>query len=281
MAAQSHSGLSVLGCELELACDAARAAGEVAMQYYGSATATLKEGGSPVTQADHAADEVIAGMLRQAFPEDSVLSEESADSMERLAANRVWVVDPLDGTREFLAQNGEFAVMIGLAVQGRPVLGVVYQPAVDRLFYAAEGGGSFLRENGRTRVLRCRPPSGPLRLVGSRSHPDRLLLEMQAALGIRDVRPSGSVGVKCGLIALGERDLYIHPVPYLREWDTCAPEVILREAGGAVCDCRGGALQYNKADTRQPDGIVACEAGQLAGVLNAVSSIYSGASAAS
>jgi 3'(2'), 5'-bisphosphate nucleotidase len=89
------------------------------------------------------------------------------------------------------------------------------------------------------------------------------------ALGITDMEPCGSVGVKCGRIAEGRRDLYVHPVPYLKEWDTCAPEVILTEAGGHVSDCRGGPLRYNKSDPRQPHGIVACGPGGVDVVLAA------------
>lgn len=264
-----------LRAELAAARDAARAAGQAAMRFYGSARAVEKDGGSPVTEADHAANGVIVAALAAAFPGDAILSEESADSPARLAAGRVWIVDPLDGTREFLARNGEFAVMVGLAVEGRAVLGAVYQPADDVLFAAAEGQGASVTRGGRTVPLRCGPPGAEgLRLVGSRSHPDPLLARMQAALGITDVRPSGSVGVKCGSIALGERDLYVHPVPYLKEWDTCAPEAILRAAGGHVTDCRGGPLRYNKPDPRQPHGIVACGPGLLDGVLAVVRPVY-------
>jgi 3'(2'), 5'-bisphosphate nucleotidase len=268
-----------LQAELRAACDAARAAGAAGMRFYGSALAVEKEGGSPVTEADHAANRVIVEALAAAFPEDAILSEESADSAARLTAGRVWIVDPLDGTREFLAQNGEFAVMIGLAVDGRAVLGAVYQPADDVLFAAAEGEGAWVRRGGRTAPLRCGAPADGLRLVGSRSHPDPLLVRMQEALGITDVRPSGSVGVKCGLIATGERDLYVHPVPYLKEWDTCAPEAILREAGGSVTDCRGEPLRYNKPDPRQPHGIVACGPGLLDGVLATIRPVYEAAAA--
>jgi 3'(2'), 5'-bisphosphate nucleotidase len=252
------------------------------MRFYGTAVATAKAGGSPVTEADHAANGVIVGALRQAFPGDAVLSEESADSPERLGAERVWIVDPLDGTREFLARNGEFAVMIGLAIQGRAVLGVVHQPADDVLLYAAEGAGTWMEAGGApaVRLRRGDARMDALRLVGSRSHPDPLLARIQEALGITDVRPSGSVGVKCGLIVRGERDLYVHPVPYLSEWDTCAPEVLVREAGGTVSDCTGAPLRYNKPCPRQPHGIVACAPGVVDGVLERVTSVYGTAAAA-
>lgn len=256
--APTHPAAPLAGA-LQAAALAARAGGRAALPWYGAATATAKHDASPVTAADHAANDAILEVLAREAPGWAVLSEESRDDPSRLAHERVWIVDPLDGTKEFLAQNGEFAVMVGLAAAGRAVLGAVYLAAVDQLYLAAEGEGAWLEaEGGRTRLV-CPPaPAGaPLRLVGSRSHPDPLLVRMQTALGITDVKPSGSVGVKCGLIARGERDLYVHPVPYLKEWDTCAPEVVLREAGGTVTDCLGEPLAYNKPDPVQPHGILA------------------------
>jgi 3'(2'), 5'-bisphosphate nucleotidase len=100
---------------------------------------------------------------------------------------------------------------------------------------------------------------------------------MQRALRITDVQPSGSVGIKCALIAEGKRDLYIHPVPYLKEWDTCAPEVLLREAGGRVTDCLGGPLRYNKTEPAQAHGIVACAAEIHAEVMRVIAPLYESA----
>jgi 3'(2'), 5'-bisphosphate nucleotidase len=247
---------------LSTAVSAARAAGAAAMRFYGTATATAKADASPVTAADHAANDVIVAALQQAFLGDAILSEESADSPARLSARRVWIVDPLDGTKEFLAQNGEFSIMIGLAIDAEAVLGVVYLPAVDLIYAAAKGEGAWVeREAEREPLRRVAANPAALRLVGSRSHADPLVARLQEALGITDVAPCGSVGVKCTRIAHGERDLYLHPVPYLKEWDTCAPEAILREAGGSVTDCRGEPLRYNKPDPRQPHGIMACAPG--------------------
>jgi 3'(2'), 5'-bisphosphate nucleotidase len=263
-----------LETEIRTVVAVVREAGAASMRFYGTATAVEKDGGSPVTEADHAANAVIVRRLAAAFPRDAILSEESHDSAERLDSDRVWIVDPLDGTKEFLAGNGEFAVMVGLAVEGRSVLGVVFLPATDTLFAAVEGQGAWVECAGEQRSLRSTGAGDTLRMVGSRSHPDPLIVRMQEALGITDVRPSGSVGVKCGLIAQGARDLYVHPVPYLKEWDTCAPEIILREAGGDVVDCRGEPLRYNKPDARQPHGILACGAGVLPRVVERVTSVY-------
>jgi 3'(2'), 5'-bisphosphate nucleotidase len=261
-----------------VACELARAAGRAAMAHYGSARAEAKGGGSPVTAADRAANEVIVTALKARFPGDAILSEESRDTSHRLTSRRLWIVDPLDGTKEFLAMNGEFAVMVGLVEAGEAVAGAVYLPDPDVLMWAARGEGAWLERGSGPEPLRCAAadPSA-LRAVGSRSHPDALLTRMHDALRVADVAPSGSVGVKCGLIARGERDVYIHPVPYLKEWDTCAPEVILREAGGEVTDCRGDRLEYNKPDPRQPHGIVATGGGVHERILAAIAPVYAAA----
>lgn len=253
--------------ELRCASDAARLAGAAILDHYGSIESELKAGGSPVTAADHAASAVIIAHIQKLYPADAILCEETADSPARLAARRLWIVDPLDGTKEFLAQNGEFSVMIALVEDGTPVLGVVYLPAAGRLYSATTGGGAWLRTEGRTHQLRSGTPPGQLRLVTSRSHADAAVEAISAALPVTDRRPSGSVGIKCALIAEGECDLYAHPVPYMGEWDTCAPEVLLREAGGTVTDCRGEPLRYNKPDPHQPYGILACAPGLLDDVL--------------
>lgn len=263
---------------LAFAADAAREAGRRILRYYGDVDHETKAGGSPVTQADLDANEYLVEVIGRRYQGEPVLAEESADPVARRNADRLWIVDPLDGTKEFLAGNGEFAVMIGYVADGEPRAGVVYLPARGLLYGAASGAGAWVESAGSQRTLRCVPArSDALRLVGSRSHPDALIEEMRAALGITDVRPSGSVGIKCALIAEGERDLYIHPVPYLKEWDTCAPELIVREAGGVVTDCRGERLRYNKDSPSQPDGIVACGADVHARVMRVIGPLYEAA----
>lgn len=267
---------------LAFAVKVAREAGARALQHYGRTEHVLKEGGSPVTAADLAANEHIVGELRTRFPEDAILSEESAEDGNRMTAERVWVVDPLDGTREFLSQNGEFSVMIGMLEDDEPVLGVVHMPVTGTVYAAERGRGAWAEsDGGARRPLRCLPdPPGAIRMVGSRSHRNALLERMVEVLGVTDVVPSGSVGIKCARIAEGERDLYIHPAPHLKEWDTCAPEVVLKEAGGAVRDCRGRPLRYNKPIPGQPDGILACVPGLLGHVLDRIGPLYAAAHAA-
>jgi 3'(2'), 5'-bisphosphate nucleotidase len=241
----------------------ARAAGCAAMRYYGRTSAQSKADSSPVTLADHAANNTIIRALHACFPGDPILSEESADSSEPLAADRLWIVDPLDGTKEFLAQNGEFAVMIGLAVAGEAVLGVVYLPEDQTLYGAARGMGAWVERDGKRRPLLRAPLSldATPRLLISRSHADPVVAEIKAALRINAAAPCGSVGVKCSRIAADTSDLYVHTAPYLKEWDTCAPEVLVREAGGIVSDCLGQPLRYNKPNPMQPHGMMAAAPG--------------------
>jgi len=257
----------------------AREAGRRILEHYGVTEHVTKAGGSPVTEADLAANRLIVESISAEWPGEPVLAEESRDSADQRVERDLWIVDPLDGTREFLAQNGEFAVMIGFVAGGEPVAGVVYLPARGLLYEAGSGQGAWaIDAQGNRRPLRARVADpASLRMVGSRSHPDPLLQKMQQALHIRDVRPSGSVGVKCGLIAEAERDVYIHPVPHLKEWDTCAPEVILREAGGTVSDCLGDRLAYNKIRPDQPHGIVAAVTAVHEQVIRTVRPIYEAA----
>lgn len=262
-----------LDYELRTAAKLAREAGAAVLAWYGSTSADTKANGDPVTEADHAANRVILNGLSTAFPDDAVLSEEAKDEPDRLASRRIWIVDPLDGTKEFLARNGEFSIMIGLAIDGSATLGVVYRPVGDILYSARAHGGAFAEQGSERRTLGVADGRFPPRIVASRSHPDPLLTRMHQALGATDIMPSGSVGIKCALIAEGERDLYLHPVPYLKEWDTCAPEVILKEAGGEVSDCLGASLVYNKPDPRQPRGIVASGGGIHQQVLSRIGGI--------
>ncbi|MGH7477558.1 MAG: 3'(2'),5'-bisphosphate nucleotidase CysQ family protein, partial [Longimicrobiales bacterium] len=129
--------------ELKTITDAVRRAGRAVMDLYGLAEARQSTRG-PVTEADLASNRILVDAIRGAFPADRILSEESSDSTDRLAASRVWVIDPLDGTKEFLARNGEFAVMVALLVDAEPRLGLVYAPAIERLYGAACGGGAWV-----------------------------------------------------------------------------------------------------------------------------------------
>lgn len=246
--------------ELRLAEELARQAGAVVCDlYHRGAEVDWKGHDDPVTAADKASNALLVSGLRAAFPADGILAEESHDDLDRLSRRRVWMVDPLDGTKEFIGHIGEFSVMIGLAVEGVPVLGVVYQPVGDVLYRGIAGGRADVVERGAARPLAVSSVADPaaMRLVASRSHRDPLVSAVAGRLGITAERPSGSVGLKIGLLATAQCDLYVHPSPGLKEWDTCAPDAILRAAGGAISDAWGRPLAYNKPNVRQRQGLVA------------------------
>jgi 3'(2'), 5'-bisphosphate nucleotidase len=247
--------------ELVVAGRLAREAGALILRYFGTdLRVDNKAGNEPVTRADREASELIVRGLVEAFPEDVVISEEAADDPRRLEADRrVWFVDPLDGTRDFIRGRKGFAVMIGLCLAGRPVLGAVYQPHGARLYTAAPDAGTWVEDERGRRRLHCSTVADPgqLRLVASRSHRTPEIDAVKAALGIQDELNIGSVGLKLGLIALGERDLYVNPSSKSSAWDTCAPEALLVHAGGRITDLGGAPLRYDARELRNVRGLLA------------------------
>ncbi len=195
------------------------------------------------------------------FPDDGVLSEESDDDLVRLEKERVWIIDPFDGTKEFIARNGEFSIMIGLAVRGEAVMGVIMQPETG-LLYAACGLGAYLEEGGERIPLQVSETdrTNQMILVSSRSHRQQITDKMRSTMRITSERVSGSVGLKVGLIARRLADLYLHPSPGCKEWDLCAPQALLEAAGGRITDCWGNPIWYNKRDVRAHNGLVASNA---------------------
>lgn len=247
--------------ELTRADELARAAGAVvvAIRGRGPLTVDRKAFDEPVTAADRAASELIVAGLRASFPDDVIVSEESSDDLARLEARRVWYVDPIDGTKDFIRGGDGFSVMIGLCVDARPVAGVVYQPLGDRLFRADEGG-AFLDAPGappRRLAVSAVDDVAAIRLVASKSHRSPVIDEVKSALGIANELNIGSVGLKLALIALGERDLYVNPWPRCKAWDTCAPEAILAAAGGRLTDTAGRAIRYDEPELGRLHGLVA------------------------
>jgi 3'(2'), 5'-bisphosphate nucleotidase len=250
--------------ELQLALRLAREAGAAILEYYDSPLLVeQKEDAShfePVTQADRTANELIVAGIRKEFPDDGILAEESLDTDRRLEKRRVWMIDPLDGTNGFINHDGDFAVQIGLAVNGRAVLGVVYQPLPGVLYRAVEGGGAWIERAGfapePAQVSDNTEPE-TMRLAASRTHRSPRMDQVVRAIGFKEEVRRGSVGVKVGLIIERQCDLYIHLSPRTKQWDTCAPEVILCESGGRLTDLFGGPLRYNSPEVKNMNGLVA------------------------
>lgn len=247
-----------LGAELATAIELARRAGEEVMRFRGGELGVeLKAGDEPVTLADRRASEIIVAGLRERFPDDPLISEELPPAPGALGAPRLWLVDPIDGTKDFIRGSEGFSVMIGLIRAGRPALGVVYQPAVARTFFATPDGGAHVLTGSELAPLRVSDVAraGDVRLVASASHRDPALDQVKGALGIANEMNVGSVGIKLSLIALGVRDLYVNPVAKTKIWDTCAPEAILTAAGGTLSDLFGAPIDYG--ELRQLRGLVA------------------------
>jgi 3'(2'), 5'-bisphosphate nucleotidase len=232
----------------------AYAAGQAVMEVYGTNfRVTGKADASPVTEADLRAEAVILAALRALTPELPIVAEESiaAGHIPHVGAN-FWLVDPLDGTKEFIGRNGEFTVNIALVHQGVPVLGVVFAPALGRLFAGALERGAFIEDAQGRRPIRCRalPPEG-LTVVASRSHGDAAALD--AFLGGRKVASLVCAGssLKLCMVAAGEADLYPR-FGRTMEWDIAAGQAVLLAAGGYVTDMLGTPLRYGKPGFDNP-----------------------------
>ena len=251
----------MLDRELVEAVRLAREAGAVLMKIYATDfDVDYKGEDDPVTQADRSANELLVRRLRETFPNDGVVAEETEDRSDALRRGRCWYVDPLDGTKEFVKKNGEFSVMIGLAIEGHARLGVVYRPVGDRLYRGVVGDSAFLDLRDRTFALGGSKTSVPkeLRLVVSRSHRSAATDALVRRLGIEKETKSGSVGLKVGMIAQRDADLYVHLSEHSSAWDACAPDAVLRAAGGVFTDLAGDPFVYGGADLKNRRGILAC-----------------------
>lgn len=262
--------------ELSVAIKLAREAGAIVRTFYDvPPTVRWKDPTEPVTEADRAVNAYLVKQFAHHFPNDGMLAEESKDDLSRLNKERVWIVDPLDGTAEFIAHNGEFVIMIGLAFRGEPVVGVVFQPIDDLLFAAARGQGAYLEMFGERSRLRVSDESdlSKYRLVVSRSHRPALVDTVIRRMGLQRERSIGSVGLKIGLIARSQAEFYVHPNPGTKEWDTCAPDIIVREAGGMMTDCWNRPLKYNQRDVLRRFGVLASNNVEHAALANVVGDV--------
>jgi len=224
--------------ELSVACELARAAGAAILEHY-EGPLKIKQKNSdddaePVTQADTIANDLIVGHLKREFPNDGILAEESVDTMRRLEKSRVWMVDPLDGTNGFIDGNG-----------------------------AIRGEGTWIErpnfEPMRAAVSETRTISD-MRLAASRSHRSPRMNKVVDRFGFKEEVQRGSVGIKIGLLIEQQCDVYIHLSSRTKQWDTCAPEVVLTEAGGRVTDLFGYPLNYNVPDVQNRNGLIASNA---------------------
>jgi len=240
--------------------DISRVAGEKIMNVYERSDFGIerKEDNSPLTLADRAANEYITNELKQRYPEFGMLSEECKDTKERLVKKHVWIIDPLDGTKEFIKRNGEFTVNIALVEDKKPIIGVVYVPVTNEVYYAARGCGAFYcAENGDEMKIETseKRDTRDMILMKSRSHASEKLLRIIETFKFAKVMERGS-SLKICQIAIGNADVYFR-FGLTSEWDICAAHCILEEARGKITDCLGSDILYNREDILNRKGFIA------------------------
>ncbi|MBX3244774.1 MAG: 3'(2'),5'-bisphosphate nucleotidase CysQ [Acidobacteria bacterium] len=252
--------------ELETAMELGKKASSIILSHYANGVVAEEKIGidnfsEPVSIADRDANRVLVDGLKDAFPEDAILSEEEPDDTQRrLNSQRVWIIDPIDGTSGFLDHNGDFAIHIGLADRGLPVVGVVVLPAFGITYYASLGEGAFLKRDGEAPVrmsVSDNTDLSEMSLAVSRTHKNPKILNISSEMGFGGNIERGSVGLKVGLIDERICDAYIHLSPRTKLWDICAPQIILTEAGGKLTDLWGAEYRYDVEDLQNWGGIVA------------------------
>ncbi|MCA9325833.1 3'(2'),5'-bisphosphate nucleotidase CysQ [Candidatus Saccharibacteria bacterium] len=234
-------------------------AGEAVMRIYESDDfdVKLKSDHSPLTKADLAANEIITKGLRKLAPNIPVVSEEALLSdEERLASSSFWLVDPIDGTKEFIKKNGQFTLNVGLIEDGEPVLGVVYAPARDVLYYGGRGLGAWKERDGHKEKIQVADGSRPLIAVGSLSHPSPAAAAWLQDQGVAEIVSVGS-SLKLCYVSEGAADVYPRIDAHLSDWDIAAADAVLRAAGG-LCEVfeTGETLRYDRPTLKLPHFLV-------------------------
>ena len=247
--------------ELETAAKIAREAAALVRGYHRKKMVIeAKAGNEPVTEADRAANALIVERLAAAFPADVILSEEIPDTGARHGRSRIWMVDPIDGTSDFILGDTGFVVMIGLCVDGRPTVGAVAHPLSDKVYAGVVGAGAWVEDaaGARTPLHTSTIARAPgIRLVASKTHRTQRVDRIKQALQIEDEINVWSVGLKIGLVTEAKRDLYVYTGGRTKIWDTCGPEAVLTAAGGKMSDVDGNSLVYDREDLYNRRGIVA------------------------
>src|SRR3972149_10853427 len=242
--------------EFEIALHAAVKGGEEIIRVYSSDfSSKMKDDDSPITIADLKSNKVIKEILSKTGY--AILSEEDRDNKERLKQNRVWIVDPLDGTTDFVNRTGEFTVMIGLVEKKKPLLGVIYWPTENTLFVAQKGSGAWKFSNNSWKRIWVSKVSelSKCRAIGSRYHISDNEKTLLNKLGITKFTSVGS-SLKVAKISSGSADVYLTTTNKMKEWDTCASYCIVSEAGGKMTDMLGNDLSYNNQNVTHLNGIL-------------------------
>ena len=249
--------------ELEVALKAVNSVRELILDIYNSDNlgVEIKEDNSPVTKADKAADKKIREILSEAFPLYAVLTEESIDDKSRLNNDYVWIVDPVDGTKDFVAKNGEFTVNIGLSYKHKAVLGVILIPVTGEIFYGVEGLGSFYLKNKDSKPIKIHVNDkvNDLTTLISNFHSNQTEMDMIAKHSdvIKHQWKLGATIKGCA-IAKGEAEISYRFSSNTKEWDTCAMQALVEQAGGFILKFDGTPICYNREDVYNRDGYIIC-----------------------
>jgi 3'(2'), 5'-bisphosphate nucleotidase len=247
--------------ELNAGLEAARLAGRLILDAYINFKAIPDARADITTEVDRQSQEAILRHLRQRFPDDAFCAEETTPTLEGCPATgpRLWVIDPIDGTRGFAKKNGEFSVMIGFVEEGRIGMGLVLEPATERLTYAVRGGGCWKIEG--TESVRCHVTTtadlNAATLTQSHSKNPNVPTPHVGALKPAHVRETYSAGIKLALVARGEVDLYVNDYKAFHDWDICAGHILVEEAGGTVTGLQGQELRYGTPGAWQRLGLLA------------------------
>ncbi len=245
---------------LEKIIDIAVGAGKIVMKFRekGFQTQTKNDSFDFVTSADIKSEEYIIKRLSKEFPNDSILSEERGRIGN--SNSSIWMVDPLDGTKDFKNGGTGFSIMIGLCQDGKPVFGVVYAPAKRLLYFAQKGKGSYLRVDGKDHKLSVSSKKYLKEAIMVTRIPHNEKREedkFEELFNVKEKIPESSVGIKLGLIASGKADFHVNSNFRANKWDTCAPQIILEEAGGKITDLYGNPLDYNQSENKWSNSFVA------------------------
>lgn len=241
--------------ELDISKTAAIKAGEAIMNIYNTAEdmqIEYKDGDMPLTAADKAANRIIVDMLSESFPEYAILSEEEKDDRKRLSNDHCFIVDPLDGTKEFIKRNGQFTVNIALSYQGKSIMGVIYVPVTGELYYASEKNGAYLMSDGKTNRIHVSDRKDDIRVVMSSSHGCAQMDSLIEKNGLSNYVKVGS-SLKGCMIARGDAEIYYRFNPTM-EWDTAAMQCIVEEAGAVFRQMDDTDMRYNRENCLNDKG---------------------------
>lgn len=245
--------ISDLAEVLETVKQLTKEAGDVILDIYAKDfSVDYKEDKSPITLADQKSNDLIVHTLKSRYPECAILAEESRDNLDRLKNDWCFIVDPLDGTKEFVKRNGEFTVNVALAHRGKPVLGVIGIPVSGELYYAVKGEGAFYEKDGHTQKINVSSRVEDIRMVVSRSHKSDKLASLIERKGIQNILTVGSA-IKGCMIAKGEAEVY-YRFGYTMEWDTAAMQCIVEQAGGIFRQMDGSEMTYNRVNSLNEKG---------------------------